>query len=127
MPNSPAAINTSTSVKTGALMPAFFVCTAGLAAKDATGPHRERDQEKAEGHRGRPGRTEEGRGQALDDAQRDGRDHHTGEAAEAAQHADREDAADIFAADRGLDRLDNDQDGAAQRRGGDRNAEGDAL
>ena len=37
------------------------------------------------------------------------RDQRAGQAAEAAEHADREHAADIFAPDRRLDRLDDDQ------------------
>ena len=50
-----------------------------------------------------------------------------GQAAESAEHADREHAADIFAADRGLDRLDDDQQRAGDRRGRDRDRERDAL
>ena len=54
-------------------------------------------------------------------------DHHAGKAAEPAQHADREDAADIFATDRGLDRLDDDHGGAAERGRREREPESDAL
>src|SRR4051812_42887495 len=81
---------------------------ASLATKDATGSHREGHEQYAEGHRRRPRRAEEGRGQVLDDAEGHRGDHHAGEAAEPAQHADGEHAADIFAADRRLDRLDDD-------------------
>src|SRR5690349_20483345 len=83
--------------------------SASLATKDATGPHREGNQEDAERHRRRPGRAEESSRQVLDDAERHRRDYHAGEAAQAAEHADREHPADIFAADRRLDRLDDDQ------------------
>ena len=56
-----------------------------------------------------------------------GADHGAGQAAQAAEHADREHAPDVFASDRGLDRLDDDQERTGQRRRGDRDAERDAL
>ena len=56
-----------------------------------------------------------------------GADQGAGQASQAAEHADREHAADVLAPDRGLDRLDDDQQRAGERRGGDRDAERDAL
>src|SRR3954449_6639552 len=108
MPKMTAAAATSTRTKATLPRPLAASLSAPLATKDATGPHRQSHEQDAERHRRRPGRAEEGRRQALDDAERHRRDHHAGEAAEPAQHADGEDAADIFATDRRLDRLDDD-------------------
>src|SRR5215472_18228408 len=76
------------------LRPRAVPPTVVLSTKDATGPYRERDEQDAERDRGRPGRAEEGRGQALGHAERHRRDQHPGQAAQPAQHADGEDAAD---------------------------------
>src|SRR3954468_7043624 len=102
MPKMTAAAATSTRTKATLPKPLAVSLSAPLATKDAIGPHRQGHEQHAERHGRRPGRAEEGRRQALDDAQRHRRDHHAGKAAEPAQHADREDAADVFAADRRL-------------------------
>src|SRR5580698_4214754 len=128
MPKMAAATATSTAMKAGWPRPRMpSRSSSSLATKDATGPHCEGDEQHAERDRGCPGRTEERRRDVLDDAERDGSDHHAGKAAEPAQHADREDSADIFAADRGLDRLDDDHGGAAERGRREREPESDAL
>src|SRR5690348_12702342 len=85
--------------------------SADLPTKDATGTHRQGDQQDAEGERGRPRGAEGGGGQALREGGGESREQPAGEAAQPAQHDDGEDAADIFASDRGLDRLDDDQAG----------------
>src|SRR3954464_3501513 len=108
MPNTTAATTAITPMKATLPRPWVACGCASLATKDATGSHRQGHEQHAERDRRRPGRAEEGRGQALDNAERHRRDHHAREAAEPAQHADREDAADIFTADRRLDRLDDD-------------------
>src|SRR5260370_18117227 len=106
-----AKITTATAisarVKGTPRRPGAAPLTAVLSTKDATGPHRQGDQQDAERDRRCPGRAEERRGQALGDAERHRRDHHAGEAAQPAQHADGEDAADIFTPDRRLHRLDD--------------------
>jgi hypothetical protein len=102
-----------------------FVRTSSVPT--AGRPHRQREQQKSERHGRRPGRPVECRGQAFDDADQHGGDHGSRQAAHAAEHADREYAADIFAADRRLDRLDDDEKRAGERGGRDRDAEGDAL
>src|SRR5260370_38262383 len=85
-----------------------------LSSEKTRRPKREGKEEDAECHRRRPRRPVEGGGEALDDAEQHRGDHRPGKAAEPAEHANGEDAADIFASDRGLDRLDDDQ----QRAGG---------
>src|ERR1700676_2385545 len=82
----------------------------GLASEDAGWTEGEGQQQKAEGDRRRPGRPIEGRGDVLDDAEQHGSEQRAGEAAHAAEHADREDAADVVAAHGGFDRLDHDQE-----------------
>src|SRR5260370_12422965 len=109
MPKITAAHAIRIATKTTPPMPAAASRSVPLSTKDATGPHRQGYEQHAERHRRRPRGTEEGGGQAFDDAKRDRRDHHAGETAEPAQHADGEDAADILPADRGLDRLDDHQ------------------
>src|SRR5258708_38547822 len=109
MPKITAAATINTPMKATLPRPRATSGSALLAAKDAIGPHRQGHEQHAERNRRRPGRTEASRGQALDDAEGHRRDHHAGKAAEPAQHADREDAADIFTADRRFDRLDEDQ------------------
>ena len=91
------------------------------------GLHGERQQQEAEGDRGRPRRPIERGREALDDAEQHRRDQGAGQAAHAAEHADGEHAADILAPHRRLDRLDDDEASARQRRSADGNAEGDAL
>src|ERR1700758_789739 len=126
MPKITAAATTSTPMKARWLRPRRpSRSSSALTTEDTTGPHCEGDEQHAERDRRRPGRAEEGRRDVLDNAQRHRRNHHAGEAAEAAQHADREDAADIFAADRRLDRLDDDQRRPTERGRGEGEAEGD--
>src|SRR5262249_23870921 len=98
-----------------------------LAPEDTAGAKGEGEQQEAEGDGGRPGGTVEGGGQALDDAQQHGGDERPRKAPHAAQHADREDAADIVAAHGGLHRLDDDEERAGDGGGGDGEREGDAL
>src|SRR4051794_13725026 len=80
-----------------------------LSTEQAGGPNRQGDEQEAESYRGRPGRPVEGCREALDDAEQHGGNQRAGQAAEPAEHADGEDAADIFTPDRRLDRLDHDQ------------------
>src|SRR5467141_4378745 len=97
------------------------------ASEDAGGAHGEGQQKEAEGNGGGPGGAVEGRGDAFDDADQHGTGEHPGKARHPAEHADREDPPDIVAADRGLDRLDDDQESAGDRGCRDRDAEGDAF
>src|ERR1700758_1476859 len=128
MPKITAAATTSSPMKARWLRPRRpSRSSAALTTEDTTGPHREGNEQHAERNCRRPGRAEERRRHVLDDAERHGGDHHAGKAAEPAQHADRENAADIFAADRRLDRLDDDHGRAAERRCGETQPEGDAL
>ncbi len=87
----------------------------------------QRGQEKTERHRRCPGRSVKRGGDAFDDAEQEGGDQRAGHATESAKHADGEDAADIFAADRRLDRLDDDEQRAGHRGDCDRETEGDAF
>src|SRR5258708_37897196 len=109
MPKITAAATINTPMKATLPRPRATSGSALLAAKDAIGPHRQGHEQHAERDRRRPRRAEEGRGQALDDAEGHRRDYHARETAEPAQHADRKDAADIFAPDRRFDRLDEHQ------------------
>src|ERR1700761_7995147 len=98
MPKIAAAATTSRPMKARWLRPRRpSRSSSSLTTEDTTGPHSEGDEQHAERHRGRPRRAEEGRRDVLDDTERDRGDHHAGKAAEPAQHADREDAADVFA------------------------------
>src|SRR5262249_4786065 len=85
------------------------------ASEQAARPDRQREQQESERHRRRPRWPVESRGEALDDAEQQRPDQRAGQAAETAKHADREHAADIVGGDRGLDRLDHDQQRAGDR------------
>src|SRR4051812_41945149 len=108
MPKIAAAATIRTPTKATLPRPAAVSRPVALATKDTIRPHRQGHEKHAERYCGRPGRAKEGRRQAFDDAERHRRDHHAGKAAEPAQYADREDPADVFTANRRLDRLDDD-------------------
>src|SRR6516164_7681880 len=103
------------------------VLIAVSAPEDAGGANGEGQQQKPKRYRRRPGRSVEGRGDAFDDADQHGAGEHAGEARHAAEHADRKDPPDVIAADRRLDRLDDDQQSAGHGGRRDRDAKGDAL
>jgi hypothetical protein len=83
--------------------------------------------EHAERDRRRPRRADENGGEVFDQAQRDRGDEGARQAAEAAENADRENAADEFAADGRLQRLDDNNEGSGQCGAGARNTESDPL
>src|SRR5919205_14561 len=97
-----------------------------LAPQKARRPDGEREQEEAEGHGRRPGRAVEGGREAFGDAEQQRAHERAREAPEAPEDADGEDAPDVVAPDRGLHRLDDDQERPGDRGRGDRDAEGDA-
>src|SRR5258705_2388502 len=102
--------------------------TIAVLSSEQTGWSECKNQEQyAERDRRRPGWSVEGRGEALDDAEHHRCDQRAGNAAESAEHANGEDASDIFAPDRRLDRLNDDEQRARDRGGRDRNGESDAL
>src|ERR1043166_5254381 len=98
-----------------------------LSPEQAGRPERQRQQQKAEGDGRRPGWAVEGRSDALDDPEQHRAKHRARQAAQSAEHADREYAADVFAPDGGLDRLDDDEERAGKRSGRDRDAERGTL
>src|SRR6202047_5492835 len=89
--------------------------SSSSAPEDAGGADGEGQEEKAERDGRRPGGTVEGRGDAFGDADQDGAGEHAGKAGHAAEHADRKDAPDVIAADRRLDRLNDDEAGGGGR------------
>src|SRR5260370_8683123 len=107
MPKIAAAAANRIATKARPPMPAVASRSVPLSTKDATGPYRQRYQQDAERHRRRPRGAKEGGGQAFDDAERDCGDHHAGETAEPAQHADGEDPPNISPPNPGLHRLDD--------------------
>src|SRR5262249_12499238 len=84
------------------------------AAEDAGGAHGQGQEQKAERDGGRPGGPIESRGDAFDDADQNGAGKHAGGGGHAAEDTDRKTPADIIAADRRLDRLNDDQESASQ-------------
>src|SRR3954447_5176775 len=88
------------------------------ATEDAGGAHRQRDQQEAERHSRCPGRAVERCRKALDDSQGHRRHECSSKATHASKDTDRKYSADVVSADRGLDRLNDDQNSTGKRRGG---------
>src|SRR6185437_2668381 len=117
--NMASATRTAITVKSGMRM--------GSASQQARGAESERQQKDAERYRWRPRGAVKCRGDAFEHAEQHGGDQRAGHAAHPAEHANGEHATDIFTSDRGLDRLDDDEERARDCRHRNRDAESDAL
>src|SRR5260221_8737577 len=98
-----------------------------IARSSSQEPRRTKRQcreQEAERNRRRPGRPEVGGGEGLGEPEHEGAEQRPPDGAHAAQHAHREHQADEFAPDCRWHRLDDDQKGAGDARGGDGNGKG---
>src|SRR5215510_11758544 len=73
--------------------------TAGSSPQEPRGPERERGEQKAERHRGRPRGAEERRGEGLGEAEHEGAEQRPPYRAHSPKDAHREHQADVAAAD----------------------------